>query len=51
VSRLLGHKSIQTTIDFYTSFETAAADRRFDQSVRMPLRRNGRSTHKRPHRD
>ena len=40
VSRLLGHKRIQTTIDFYTSFETVAAGRRFHETVMAPLRRS-----------
>ena len=39
VSRLLGHKSIQTTMDFYVAFETAAAARHFDQTVLAPIRR------------
>jgi integrase len=40
VSRLLGHKGVQTTIDFYTSFETLAAGRRFHETVLAPLRRS-----------
>ena len=33
VSRLLGHSSVQTTMDFYSSFDSAAAGRLYDAEV------------------
>jgi integrase len=50
VSRLLGHKSIQTTMDFYTAFEAAAAARHFDQTVLAPIRRKARGANGRSRR-
>src|SRR5215472_6949113 len=33
VRRVLGHRSLQTTIDFYTGLETPAAVRYFDKTI------------------
>ena len=33
VRRVLGHRSLQTTIDFYTGLETPAAARHFDKTI------------------
>jgi integrase len=33
VRRVLGHRSLQTTIDFYTGLETPAAVRHFDKTI------------------
>ena len=33
VQRILGHKSLQTTIDFYTGFEVESDFERFDDMI------------------
>jgi len=33
VRRVLGHRSLQTTVDFYTGLETLAAARHFDKTI------------------
>jgi integrase len=38
VARLLGHKSIQTTMDFYTAFESSSAAEFFYEKILMPRR-------------
>jgi hypothetical protein len=38
VSRLLGHKSIQTTMDFYTAFESSSAAEFFYEKILAPRR-------------
>jgi len=38
VRRVLGHRSMNTTVRFYTGMETAAAARHFDQTI-LDLRR------------
>jgi integrase len=38
VSRLLGHKSIQTTIDFYCAFEAKFAALHYDATILEPRR-------------
>ncbi len=35
---LLGHKTLQTTLQFYAGMETAAAAKRFDEVVLAPTR-------------
>jgi integrase len=40
VSRLLGHRSVQTTLDFYAAFDNEAAARRYHDTVL--LKRRGR---------
>jgi integrase len=37
ISRVLGHKNLQTTMSFYSGFETAAAARYFHAVVHAPL--------------
>lgn len=41
VRRLLGHRSMDTTLSFYAGQETAAATRHYDDTV-LKLRRNGK---------
>jgi integrase len=41
VRKLLGHKALQTTIQFYAGMETSAAAKRFDDKV-LSLGRNPR---------
>jgi integrase len=56
VRRVLGHRSLQTTIDFYTGLETPAAARHFDktilnlrtESTAGSPRRSKRKTYKEP---
>ena len=38
VARLLGHKSVQTTMDFYAEFDTAAAARHYEETCLAPRR-------------
>jgi len=42
VRRVLGHKNIQTTINFYIGLETTDANRRFGEIVRQHLFREDR---------
>jgi len=43
VARLLGHKSIQTTMDFYTAFESSSAAEFFYEKIIAP-RRGGKAS-------
>jgi len=46
VSRLLGHKSIQTTLTFYAGFESKAAGRAYDREIlRLRGNKSGSSRH------
>jgi integrase len=47
VRRVLGHKSINTTVAFYTGLETAAAVRHFDQTLLTLRRENDASPYQR----
>ena len=38
VRRILGHRNIQTTINFYVGLETAQANQEFGQLVRQKMR-------------
>jgi integrase len=52
VRRVLGHRSLQTTVDFYTGLETAAAVRHFDETIlnlRTKSAAEGPKTAKRRH--
>jgi integrase len=47
VRRVLGHKSIDTTVAFYTGLETASAVRHFDQTILTLRQENNTSAYKR----
>ena len=44
VARLLGHKSVQTTMDFYAAFDNAAAARHYHNEILQPCRNDRRSS-------
>ena len=49
--RVLGHRSLQTTVDFYTGLETPAAVRHFDKTILNLRTKSAAEGPKRPKED